>query len=248
MHEAAYHELGLNSRFVFCRARVHSENLAMAIDGVRALGIRGVSVTMPHKIAVMDYLDELDIAAKSIGAVNTIVNENGKLKGYNTDFRGVVDPIREIIDVKDREVLILGAGGASRAAIYGLVSSGAKVSICNRSQDKAFELSEEFGVNLHFELKDIGKFSAIVNMTSVGMAPNTDSLITQEALNADQLVFDAVYNPLETKMLEYARSKGCSCISGIEMLVYQGLEQFRLYTGCESQPEIMRKAVLEVLG
>lgn len=247
LHTVAYKALKIEDQFVYIRAEVKPENLKMAMEGVRGFGIRGVSVTMPHKQEVMKYLDELDETAKVIGAVNTIVNKDGKLIGYNYDWVGAVKPLEKRTSLRGKKIAVLGAGGAARAVVFGLTKSGAKVKIFNRLIDKAKVLAKEFNaiVGDLSKIEEISEMDIIVNATSVGM--NEDkSPIDKSLIKKNQIVFDVVYSPLKTKLLKDAKSQGAEIIYGTEMLLYQAVEQFKLYTGLDAPIEEMRKVLEEL--
>lgn len=247
MHNAGYQKLAIEDQFVYAACRVRVAEIAGFIAGVRSMGIRGVSCTLPHKIAVMDHLDRIDDVAEKIGAVNTIVNDHGILKGYNTDWLSVVTPIRELITLKGTSVAILGAGGAARAAVWGLRKAGAKVTIFNRSRDKAEKLAAEFGcaVGDTENMRSVRQMDIIFNATSVGLAPNEhDTPLPKQFITAHHIVFDAVYVPHETQLIRDARDRGARVIHGIEMLLHQGAAQFELYTGRKAPVAAMRSALL----
>lgn len=248
IHNAGYRALGLQAEYAFLPAQVRPENLEKTINGLKDLGIRGVSVTMPYKEEVMKYLDEIDSVALKIGAVNTIVNRNGKLTGYNTDWKGALVALEKKTKVDGKKVAVIGAGGAARAIVYALVKNGAEVKIFNRSVDKAEELAHEFGCEFGDldSLSEVVSSDIIINTTSVGM--NEDlSLVDESFLNKRQIVFDIVYTPKETRLIKTAKEKGAQVIYGYEMLLYQGIEQFKMYTEMEAPAEEMEKALLESL-
>jgi shikimate dehydrogenase len=248
IHNAGYQALALEDQFVYVAAQVKVEHIEDFIKGIRAMNIRGVSCTMPHKLAVMKYLDILDETAKTIGAVNTIVNEKGVLTGYNTDWLGVVTPLETLTPLKNKEVAVLGAGGAARAIIYGLRKKEAKVTIFNRTQEKAEKLAEEFNTEIAL-LSNREKLQAadiIINATSVGMTPyEKESPIDTTTLQPKQIVLDAIYHPRETLLLQKAKSQGALPIPGIEMLLYQAIAQFELYTKHTAPEDAMRKVLYE---
>lgn len=248
IHNAGFKKLGLNNQFIFTCTEVKPNNLKMAMDGVRALGIRGVSVTMPHKLEVMKYLDKIDKDAKKIGAVNTIVNNNGELTGFNTDWIGVLTALEKKTKLKRKRVAIIGAGGAARAIVYGLRKKGAVVKIFNRSLDKARNLAREFGCQCAGleALEEVSNMNIVINATSVGM--NEDkSPISKKFLNKNQIIFDVVYSPKETRLIKDAKEKEAQVIYGYEMLLYQGVAQFELYTGMKAPTEVMRKTLEDSL-
>jgi len=248
MHNAAFEKLELNYAYLaFC-----VEDVEGAVRGVRALGIRGLSVTVPHKVAVMPYLDEIDPVAKSIGAVNTIVNDEGRLKGYNTDWTGFVRSIEEHVPIKGRRVALLGAGGAARAIAFGLKEKGADLTILNRTEE--IEMAQSLAAEIGCPFGDLSKTEVVtgadivVNATSVGMAPLQDLTVVDTALlRPEQAVVDIVYNPLETKFLKEAKARGCRTIPGYMMLLLQGVTQFELWTGKTAPVDLMRSILVERL-
>lgn len=242
LHSIGYKALGIEDKFVYLRAEVKPEDLKMAVDGVRGLGIKGISVTMPHKQEVMKYLDKIEETAKKIGAVNTIVNNDGSLTGYNTDWVGAVNALKQKTEISDKKIALIGAGGAARAIVFGLTKKGAKVKIFNRTLGKAKKLAGEFGCGFGGirEIREVRDFDVIVNATSVGMNENI-SPIDKKYLHKNQIVFDVVYSPKETKLLKDAKEKGARIVYGYEMLLYQGVEQFKLYTGLEAPVKEMEE-------
>lgn len=246
MHNAGYKVLRIDDKYVYVACNVKTGKLEDFINGVRAMGIRGISCTIPHKIKVMKYLDEIDETANKIGAVNTIVNENGMLKGYNTDWIGIVIPFRKITSLKNKKVALLGAGGAARAAAYGVVKGGAKLTIYNRTIEKAQVLAKGFGASAcsFEETKDIKTMDIIINATSTGLNPNIfDSPLDKELFTEKQIVFDIIYSPYETKFLKEAKQKGAKIIHGLEMFLQQGIAQFKLFTGLDV-PEVQMRNIL----
>lgn len=246
MHNAGYEALGIEKDFVYVGAKVVPKDLENAVKGFRSLNIRGISVTIPHKTTIMEFLDEIDETAKMIGAVNTIVNEDGMLKGYNTDWLGVVTPIERITSLEGKKVALIGAGGAARSVIYGAASLGAQVTIYNRTLESAKQLGKEFNCGFASldELATIRDMDIIVNATSVGLHPNEkQSPLPKEFITDRHIVFDAIYSPFETQLLKDAKEQGATVIHGLEMLLYQGMAQFKLFTGSEAQEDVMRKVL-----
>lgn len=248
MHNAGYEALGIDNQFVYLGAKVKVEDVGLAVECMRKMGIHGLTCTIPHKIEVMKYLDEINEMAKKIGAVNTVLNRNGKLIGFNTDWQGAVIPLEKITNLSGKKVLVLGAGGAARAVVFGLLKCGAKVTIFNRTKEKAIKLAEEFSCQTT-DLKDeseISNFDIIINTTSVGMKPlENKTPITVKYLTVNQIVFDIVYAPFETKLLKEAKKRGAKIIRGIEMLLHQGTAQFEIYTGHKAPEEVMRRVLYE---
>lgn len=250
MHNAAYEALGIDDEFVFVAAHVKVEDVKEVVQAVRVMNIRGLTCTIPHKIEVMKYLDEIDSIAEKIGAVNTVVNENGRLKGYNTDWQGTVIPLENVMgSLKGKSVALIGAGGAARAMAYGVIERGAKLSIYNRTKEKAETLANQlsttvtvFGYDdMH---REIQKHDIILNATNLGMGNLINQTpVPKECIHKGQVVFDAVYSPRETRLLKESSDQGAITIQGIEMLLYQGVSQFELYTRRKAPIEVMRKVL-----
>ncbi|MCB9637871.1 MAG: shikimate dehydrogenase [Myxococcales bacterium] len=251
MHNAAYKALDLEEAYVYLAAQVRADDLAQAIQGARVMGFRGVTCTIPHKTAVIPLLDELDPIARDIGAVNTVVHQDGKMIGYNTDWIGIVEPLRKRRSLHGARVAILGAGGTARAAGYGLREAGAELFFLNRTVGRARLLADEIGGQAH-PLDEIGILhdcEIILNTTSVGMSPRDQvSPLPKDAFRKTHLVMDAIYTPLYTKLLQDARDVGAEVICGVEMFLYQGIAQFKLYTGHDAPIEVMQQVLIERLG
>jgi len=245
MHHTAYGEMKIKAVYVpFCVG-----NLEDAVRGIRGLGISGVSVTIPFKSEVRKHLDELEESSDRIGAVNTIVNERGRLRGYNTDWIGFVRDLKEFMPIQGKTFGVLGAGGAARAILFGILSEGGKPVVLNRTAAKGEVLAKEFGCSF-LPLSEIGvlKADCIVNTTSVGMAPQIEnSPLEERALGKFPWVVDIIYNPLETKLLKDARKAGCRTRAGLGMFVHQGAEQIRLWTSREPPVESMKRVVRKKL-
>ena len=248
MHNAAYREM--NIQYVMGAARVTEESLREAIAGVRALNIRGLACTMPHKVSICALLDELDPVAMAIGAVNTVVQEKGKLTGFNTDWLGILRPLESKISVRDKRVAVLGAGGAALAAVYACVTAGAVVTIFNRTVSNALSLAKRFGVEvspLH-DSCELARFDIIINTTSVGMSPNvSQSPLAESQIHAHQVIFETIYYPHETQLLRYANTKGATILRGLDMFLEQGAAQFELHTGVKAPRETMRNEISSAL-
>ncbi|RJO60596.1 MAG: shikimate dehydrogenase [Dehalococcoidia bacterium] len=260
MHNAVMASLGLD--YAYLAFRVKSTELGTAIQGMKALGIRGLNVTIPHKAAVVPLLDELDPLARDIGAVNTIVNDNGRLKGYNTDASGFLQSLLAAsFNPQGKRIVLMGAGGAARAIGFALAQSGASITVLNRKieMEQAVLLAQNLSrvakskvdaleldaANLKTALV---KADLLVNATSVGMSPGAgDTPVPAHLLRSSLTVFDVVYAPLETRLLREAAARGCRVISGLEMLVRQGALAFELWTGKEAPLDMMRQAALVAL-
>lgn len=249
LHNTGYDVLGLEKDFVFLAFNIKSENLAGAVSGIKAMNICGVSVTMPHKIAVMQYLDHIDIAAQKIGAVNTIVNKNGKLTGYNTDYLGILRPLEKLTELKNKKVLVLGASGAARAAIYAMKLANAKVTVANRTQEKAKSLAAEFDIkSVEWQaIENLSGFEIIINATSLGLNSGDKTPVPVNSLFTGQIIFDCIYNRKQTGLLLEAEKVNCRIVHGLEMFIEQGREQFVLYTGREVPAEDIRRKLNEIL-
>ncbi len=249
MHNAGFCKLGLN--YVYLAFEV--SDLRGAVGGMRALGVRGFNVTIPYKVDVMKYLDKVDAAAKRIGAVNTVVNEDGALVGYNTDCSGACDALASKIELKGRNVMILGAGGAAKAVAFGAAEAGGHVVIVNRTEKRGREMSSQlnecFGGRARCgTIEQLDDCDVLVNATSVGMHPHVrESPVRKEFLCKGLVVMDIVYNPIETRLLRDAKAVGCRTIPGVEMFVNQGAKSFELFCGKKAPKGVMRDAVLELL-
>lgn len=245
MHNAALKEMGLPGCYVPLGVR----HLPSAVQGLRGMDIRGVSITIPFKSEVMEYLDELDDEALRIGAVNTIVNDHGRLTGCNTDWLGLIRSLSEQVDITGKTVVILGAGGTARAALYGVIRQGGQPIITNRTDEKGRELAGDWGCPYE-SLKNIGKIGAdiLINTTPVGMFPHTEEKPVQEDILARfSWVVDVIYNPLKTSLLKAAENAGSRTLSGLDMFIYQGAQQIRIWTGREPPEARMRQVVLKHL-
>ena len=258
MQNAAFEEMGLN--YLYVPFRVKEEGLGKAIDGMRALNMRGLNVTIPHKVSVIQFLDELDPLAEKIGAVNTIVNDEGVLRGYNTDATGFLQALLEKdIEPGGKNVVVLGAGGASRAISFILAERGSNLVILNRlleldwAEELAGRISEIFTKEVEaLELNEgnlagaLEKADILVNATSVGMTPDIDqTLVTSDLLRPGLIVYDIVYNPVRTRLLREAEKAGAETISGLDMLVGQGASAFELWIGMKAPVEVMKTEIVK---
>jgi shikimate dehydrogenase len=234
IHNGVFQRMGLNA--VYLAFEVN--NLKEAVNGMRELGLRGISVTLPFKTQILPYLDNIVDVARKIGAVNTISNEGGKMIGHNTDWHGALESLEEKVDLRGKKVLLLGAGGTARAIGFGLKEKGSQVIISNRSLDKANELAKDLGFVCKPWLSlNESEFDVIINATSVGMFPhNTENPLPKKLLREGTVVMDTVYEPLETRLLREAEEQGCVIINGLEMLARQGAAQIEIWTG--KKPEI----------
>jgi len=258
IHNAAFIKMGLDYHYV--PFRVKEEELGKAIDGMRALNIRGLNVTIPHKVAIIPLLDELDPLAEKIEAVNTISNDDGVLKGYNTDASGFLQALLERgIEPKGKKVVMLGAGGASRAVSFSLVERGVHMVILNRRLEQAEELAGRLSTTFNKEVKALelvadnlaqvlGEADILVNATSVGMSPNiNETPVPSSLLKPGLVVVDIVYNPIRTRLLREAEAVGAKTVDGVDMFVWQGVLAFEIWTGAKAPVELMRAEVVRQL-
>jgi len=240
IHNSSFEKIGFNGVYVVFD--VAPELLETAVKGLKALGVKGFNVTVPHKEKVMNHLDFVTKEAERIGAVNTVVNENGILKGYNTDVQGFIEALREEKEeVRGRKAVVLGAGGAAKAVCFALAKEGIdSIIIANRTLDKAKVLAEyikeEFKVKCDYcSIEEVEKFNEIdmlINTTSVGMHPEVgNSPVSEEVVAKANFVYDLIYNPSETLFLKYARKNGVKSANGLSMLVNQANYAFYLWTG-----------------
>ena len=259
IHNRAFQQLGLD--FVYLAFRV--DNVRSAVSGMRALeNFRGLSVTIPHKVAIIDHLDEIADVDAQIGSINTVVNEGGKLRGFGSDGPGARQALVESgAPVAGQPVLILGSGGAARAIAFDLAHRAAPSSlfVLGVIEDElgalVKELREKTGVNATGEIlteasleRRIAKSRVLINATPIGMHPREEeSLVPPELLHPDLTVMDIVYNPYETRLLKDARDRGIKTVPGIEMFVNQALLQFEAWTGKRAPKEIMKQVVLDHL-
>ncbi len=258
MHNTAFEKLELD--YVYIPFRVKPENLAKAVDGLRALNVRGFNVTIPHKVSIIPLLDALETRAERIGAVNTVINEAGKLRGFNTDAAGFLQAFLEHgVSPAGKKVVIMGAGGAARAIACIMAEEGASLTIVNRREELDWAgaiaklIKDYFKKEIKvYELEQLTNamenVDILVNATSVGMSPASEnSLVPAHLLGNVPVVFDVVYNPMETQLLKEARAAGAKTIGGVDMLVWQGALAFEMWTGQKPPLELMRGVVVKML-
>jgi len=249
-----------NIDYIYLPFDVVVNNLEIALKGVVAFGIRGLNVTIPHKEKIIKYLDEVSEEAAMIGAVNTIVNDDGKLKGYNTDINGILESLTEFKDlISGSKVCVIGAGGGARAVIYTLIRhfKPEQIMIINRTIQRADSLQNYFSEKMRFDnfktanlfppelIETFRSSKLIINSTSVGMFPEVDDSPTnlKESFYKDQLVFDMIFNPTETKLLNLAKQQGAATLGGLKMLVHQAAKSFELWTGEEPPVEKISRSL-----
>jgi shikimate dehydrogenase len=258
MHNAAFEALKLD--YVFLAFKVKPAEVGNAIAGMRALNIRGLNVTMPHKSTIMNFLDRIDLSAQIINSVNTILNKESTLFGFNTDGVGALKALRENgVEPKGRKVLLLGAGGAARAIAYTMAKEADELAVLNRTGKQAQNLAKLLEKTANKKIvagslspseiqHNIQDSDILINATSVGMKPKADeSPVSPKLLRRNLAIMDIVYNPLETKLAKDAKAAGAQVVSGVEMLIYQGAASFEIWTGKSAPVEVMRKAALKHL-
>ncbi|MBT2643707.1 shikimate dehydrogenase [Bacillus sp. ISL-41] len=256
MHNDLFGLYGIDA--VYLPFHVSKGNLADAVKGLKALGVNGFNVTIPHKTEIMAHLDKVDPLAKAIGAVNTVKNENGLLVGYNTDGPGFVKGLEYMAaDLGSRSALIIGAGGASRAIYFSMAQAGVeRIDLYNRTPEKAEELAAScpFKVNTNVlgrkeAEKSLAEYQLIIQTTSIGMVPDTKSLpLSPENIAQNTIVSDIIYNPLQTEFLKEASKKGAEIQNGVGMFVFQGALAFEKWTGIFPDVYRMEMNVLRNLG
>lgn len=247
MHNSAFEALGLNKVYV----PFPTDNVENALNACRTLNVRGLSVTIPHKEAVLAHINSIDPVAEKIGAVNTLVfDEEKNIHGLNTDWIGANRALADKLDLKGSRVLLLGAGGSAKAIGYGLLEAGAQVTLASRTESRMQKLAEMLGCDC-VPLAEVGSIhaDALVNATSVGMMPlEKASLAPAASLVNFPVVMDIVYAPLETQLIKDAKIAGCEVIDGLAMLLYQGVAQFEAWTGQDAPVEEMRSALMTIFS
>ena len=259
MHNPALQELGLD--YVYVAFDVHPDKLEQAVNAIRTLDIKGLNVTIPHKETIIKYLDEIDPISEKMGAINTIKNENGYLKATNTDAAGAK---KSLIDagctIKGKKILFLGSGGAARSIAYLLSADAEKITLTDIVEEKAVSVANEIKKNMAMNIEgklasekilaeEIKQTDILINATPIGMHPKEDiSPISKSLLHDELFVFDIIYNPMETKLMKEAAEIGCKTLSGLDMLVNQGVIAFEWWIGKTPNSELMRNKIIEFLG
>jgi shikimate dehydrogenase len=247
IYNAAMEALGLNYLYVPFIVK----DLQKAVEGIRHLGIAAVGVTIPYKMSIIPFLDELDAEAKQVGAVAVVVNQDGKLIGGTTDGKGALKALQEKTDVTGKKITLIGAGGAARAIAFSLSQAGGQLTVLNRAEE--LEMAESLAKELGCPWGDFSRLESsvrqadiVIHTTPVGMA-NTPlagkSLVPAELLRKDMTVMDIVTNPRQTKLLRDAENRGCQVVYGERMLLWQGVYKFKLYTGVEPPVSVMEQAM-----
>ena len=254
----------INLDYVYLPFDVPAENLRGAVNGVLALGLKGLNVTLPHKEKIIKYLDELSEEASIIGAVNTIVNDHGKLFGYNTDAYGILESLQPYKDkISGTKVSVIGAGGSARAVIYTLLRhfKPEEINIINRTHQRADTLANDFALKMRYDsfhtfelfppdnVRTLSDSHLIVNATTMGMFPDVEDTITdiEDSFNEEQIVFDLVYNPTKTHFLKMAEMQGAKVVGGLNMLISQAAKSFELWTGVEMPVEKISESLKNYL-
>ncbi len=259
MHNAAIQDLGLD--YLYIAFDIPPNRLKEAIKGLKTLNIRGINVTLPYKEKVMKFVDKVDQTAQNIGAINTIKNENGLLIGRNTDAEGANKALLDArCKIIGKNVVLIGAGGAAKAISYSLASDINKITIINRSEDRARKLVNELknkrDINIESKKyneiilkEEISNADILINATPIGMFPMMDiSPVSKKILHKDLFVFDLIYNPLETQLIKDSKEIGCQTLSGLDMLVNQGALAFEWWTKKKPNLELMKLKIIEYLG
>ncbi|HEV3003977.1 MAG TPA: shikimate dehydrogenase [Pirellulales bacterium] len=256
IHNAAFRHLGLNK--VYLAFRIPRDDLPSFLDDAPELGIKGLSVTIPHKEAVLRRISQVDGAVRGVGAANTILFEPGLISGHNTDYRAAMDSIQtalaegsdERADLASKVALVLGAGGAAKAIAFGLQRRGAEVVVASRTRERADKLAEALGAKaVDWGTRHNFWVDVLVNCTPVGMHPNVDETpYDKHYLKPSMVVFDTVYNPESTLLVKDARARSCTVITGVEMFIRQAALQFKLFTGQEAPFELMRDVLKRAIG
>jgi 3-dehydroquinate dehydratase/shikimate dehydrogenase len=250
IHNAAFEALGLNK--VYVPFRVRPEDLTQFMHDCRELGVRGLSVTIPHKEEVLQFCDRFDNATQEIGACNTLVFEGDERKGYNTDYRAAMTSLDEVFEGSEQDsglrgnpALVLGGGGVAGAIVVGLARRGAQITIASRTAERADELARVCrGKSIAFGLRHTVHCDLLINCTPIGMHPNLDETpYDARYLRPEMVVFDTVYNPEQTLLIKQAREAGCRVITGVDMFVTQAALQFYLFTGHQAPTDLMRQVI-----
>lgn len=258
MHTAAFKKIGMDA--IYIATKVEGDKVEDAVKGIRALNFLGANVTIPHKVATMEFVDEVNPIARDIGAINTIINEGGYLRATNTDGLGFMRSLKEAnISLKNERVVMMGAGGVARAIAFVLLSEIKELLLTDIKKEVAkkllSKLQNSFGdkviyfENTKKELKQaVEGARALLNCTPVGMAPQSDKTpAPSEYLRSDLIVFDAVYNPLETLLIKNAKALGAPTITGVKMFLYQGVEAFERWTKKKAPADLMEQMIIEGL-
>ena len=259
MHNAQINELGLD--YVYLAFEVPPDNLEKAVQGFRALDIKGINVTIPHKEAIINYLDEIEPISEKMGAINTIKNDEGYLKAKNTDAAGAK---KSLIDagftIEGKNIVFIGSGGAARSIAYILSENAKKIVLTDIVEERAVSVAREITKNMAANVEgklasdkvladEIKHADLLINATPIGMHPKEgDSPISKDLLHQDLFVFDVIYNPTETQLMKEAAEIGCKTLSGLDMLINQGVIAFEWWTGKTPNSKLMKDKIIDFLG
>jgi shikimate dehydrogenase len=245
MHNAGYEALGVN----FVYVPITTGDPKNAISGIRGFNLKGGTVSMPHKQAVMEYLDKVDSVAQTIGAVNTVLNEDGILTGYNSDWVGAMAALKEVTRIENKRVIVIGAGGVARAITYGLKQNGAHTIIYARDREKAKKLADDFDAEFGGTIENLqsAEYDVAINATSIGFGTD-ESIVNESFFRPNTVVMDVVFVPAETTFMKDAKSRGADVVAGYRMLIHQALFQMELFTGKKAPFDVMERALLDALS
>jgi len=259
MHNAQINDLGLD--FVYIAFEVHPDNLEKAVQGFRALDIKGINVTIPHKETIIKYLDEIDPISEKMGAINTIKNDDGYLKATNTDAAGAKKSLVDAgFTIEGKNIVFVGSGGAARSIAYILSENAKKIVLTDIVEERAVivarEITKNMGANVEGKLAsdkvladEIKHADLLINATPIGMYPKEgDSPISKDLLHQELFVFDVIYNPMETQLMKDATEIGCKTLSGLDMLINQGVIAFEWWTGKTPNSKLMKDKIIDFLG
>ena len=245
MHTAAYEALGLDFAYI----PIETDDIERAVAGIRGLHIRGSSISVPHKQTVMPLLDRLDPTAEVIGAVNTVVNDDGILTGYNSDWIGANEALKEVTELAGKKAIVIGAGGAARAIVFGLVREGAEVSIYDRTEQRAVDLAKDLGAASGQPLSRLPHtidYDILINATSVGYGTQ-ETIADPSLFRKDVVVMDVVFMPTETTFLRDAKAAGATTVGGSRMLLHQAAYQVKAFTENDAPIAAMSEALTKAL-
>ncbi|MCD4721559.1 MAG: shikimate dehydrogenase [Desulfobacula sp.] len=245
IHNACFQQYQINAIYL----AFEIDEISKGIAAIRSLNIKGASVTIPFKESIINHLDWIDEDALNIGAVNTVVNQDGKLSGFNTDYKAAIDPLKPF-GLANKRICIIGAGGAAQAVAYGIHREKGDLVIINRNKEKGKNLALKYKADF-IPMDEVNKMDninadIIINTTSIGMYPDIEnSAFPSTHMHSKMVVMDIIYNPLKTKLLSYALKKGCTTIDGLSMFIHQGAAQFKIWTGISPDIKLMRKALIK---
>lgn len=259
MHNATIKELDLN--YIYVAFNVNPDNLEKAVQGFRALDIKGINVTIPHKETIIKYLDEIDPISEKMGAINTIKNDDGYLKATNTDAAGAR---KSLIDagftIEGKNIVFIGSGGAARSIAYILSEEAKKIVLTDIVEERAVTVAREITKNMEANVEgklasakvlaeEIKHADLLINATPIGMHPKEgDSPISKDLLHQELFIFDVIYNPMETQLMKEAAEIGCKTLSGLDMLINQGVIAFKWWTGKTPDSKLMKDKIIDFLG